>query len=331
MRLTLTLGVLGVVMTLGIVFAFIPPQPFNNPQPNLLLTVTVSPTAAPISEVTETSESSSLDEVLANARAFTGTNEDWKTMYPDGFIYEFEDEISMVLVPAGCFTMGSTEEQIDYTVSLFPEVTRDAYTDETPTTHVCFAEPFWIDLVEVTQGDFVRLDGQAADENYFEGDNRPRESITWAEALAFCQSRGVRLPTESEWEYAARGPESLIFPWGNEFIADNVVYRENSDDQTADVGSRPEGRSWVGAYDLAGNVWEWLSTLYIDYPYPTDANGFVVDTGQEDLERVYSRTLRGGAWLSSSNHIHPAARNWSFRNDGDATTGFRCARDLESE
>ena len=132
----------------------------------------------------------------------------------------------MVLVPVGCFMMGSS----------------DGKADEAPVHEVCFDAPFWIDVYEVTNAQFG-TSGQ------FDGDDRPREMMNWQRALAYCQSRGARLPTEAEWEYAARGPDSLIYPWGNAFIADNVVYFLNSENRTWDVGSRPQGVSWVGAYD----------------------------------------------------------------------------------
>lgn len=83
------------------------------------------------------------------------------------------------------------------------------------------------------------------------GDERPVENITWFEAHTFCELRDTRLPTEAEWEYAARGPDNLNYPWGNEFEEDFVVYQNNSDDQTATVGSRTPGASWVGTLDMS--------------------------------------------------------------------------------
>ncbi len=236
------------------------------------------------------------------------------------------DGVPMVLVPAGCFTMGSTEEQIDYAMTLSSGNGRELYANETPTTRVCFAEPFWIDLYEVTQGDFARLGGQAANENYFDGENRPRATITWYEARGFCTLRGARLPTEAEWEYAARGPDSLIYPWGNTFVAENVVYSRDASQATADVSSIDAGRSWVGAYDLSGNVWEWTSTLYAEYPYPTDSSGFISDDGREDENSTDVRVLRGGSWLNNDNLLRASNRDWDDPSGRDGSVGVRCAR-----
>jgi hypothetical protein len=200
------------------------------------------------------------------------TNADWT---PIG--REF-DGVPMVLVPAGCFMMGSDSGR----------------NDEKLVHEQCFDEPFWIDQYEVTQAQFVRLGGVKAENNRFSGDNRPIERITWFEARDFCELRGGRLPTEAEWEYAARGVDGLVYPWGNEWNANNAVYNRSSEQGTADVGSIPAGKSWIGAYDMSGNVWEWTSSLYESYPYD-GSDGRERDTGNStDVRRV----LRGGSWVN---------------------------------
>ncbi|MCU0463837.1 MAG: SUMF1/EgtB/PvdO family nonheme iron enzyme, partial [Anaerolineae bacterium] len=164
-------------------------------------------------------------------------NDDWTPVERE------VDGVVMVLVPAGCFMMGSTIGD----------------SDERPVHETCIEKPFWLDKTEVTQAQFAANGGMKANSNAFNGDNRPVEQITWFEAEAYCrEQRGGRLPTEAEWEFAARGPDGLVYPWGYEFIAENVVYSQNSNRQTAEVGSRPGGESWVGALDLSGNVWEWV-------------------------------------------------------------------------
>jgi formylglycine-generating enzyme required for sulfatase activity len=123
--------------------------------------------------------------------------------------------------------------------------------DERPAHQYCFNEPFWIDKFEAVQGDFERLSGAKVDLNKFSGALRPVEHVTWFEAQAFCQQRGGSLPTEDEWEYAARGPDSLEFPWGNEMNMDLLSYDRVEDPETENVGSYPDGASWVGALDPA--------------------------------------------------------------------------------
>lgn len=215
------------------------------------------------------------------------------------------DGVTMVQVPAGCFNMGS----------------EDISDDERPVNQQCFDGPFWIDRTEVTQADFERLNGQKANPNAFDGDQRPVESITWLEARDFCALRGMRLPTEREWEYAARGPDNLIYPWGNEGSSANAVWRDNSNGQTAPVGSRSAGVSWVGALDMSGNVWEWVSSLHQSYPY-------VGSDGREDLDdRTDFRVLRGGSWGVNITDLLGAAIRFRVNPAfGNSDFGFRCAR-----
>jgi formylglycine-generating enzyme required for sulfatase activity len=269
---------------------------------------------------------STYEDAIARAAAAVNNNDDWQQFYPEGFEQEFDD-VAMMLVPAGCFTMGSSDEQIDYALTLFTgSGGASYYADEQPTTHVCFAEPFWIDKYEVTNAQFTQFNGIAANDSSWTESNRPRDNVLWAEARDFCALRDARLPTEAEWEYAARGPDSLIFPWGNEFSAENVIYADNAD-EAAEVGSRLAGVSWVGALDMSGNVWEWVSTLYESYPYPVDDNGYIIDDGREEVDSAEARVVRGGSWYATDDGVRAADRI-----AGNATArlygGFRCVREV---
>lgn len=269
--------------------------------PTRVNTVT-APTASDAQTPTQTAESPLL-VALNTARTFEGTNADWQALYPDGFQHRFEDGVPMVLVPVGSFTIGANPQ----------------YPDEENGDPIEFVEPFWIDLTEVTQGDFERLGGTKANPHGFEGLQRPVESINWAEATAFCALRGARLATEAEWEYAARGPDEWTYPWGNVWDERNTVWNRSFEQGTADVGSFPAGRSWVGAFDLSGNVWEWVSSVYADYPYD--------ESHEDDTDSDASRIVRGGSYDSDSIDNHRSGNrvgvSATSRYDDN---GFRCVR-----
>ncbi|MGD8455895.1 MAG: formylglycine-generating enzyme family protein [Anaerolineales bacterium] len=254
-------------------------------------------------------------------------NDDWTP-----YIEEF-DGVKMALVPVGCFDMGSTDEQVSGAVRLCELVRgegnciRAHFQDEQPLTTYCFTEPFWIDIYEVTNV-------QYGSSGKWAGDDLPREQVTWTEAVAHCQSRGGRLPTEAEWEYAARGPDGLVFPWGDKFKRDlanscdksclfNMIGTHVDDGypDIAPVGSFPGGASWVGAMDMAGNVWEWTNSIYMDYPYNT-ADGREADGSIDNTSR---RVLHGGAWFHTSPvYLRGAARYEVWPDYSDSVLGFRC-------
>jgi formylglycine-generating enzyme required for sulfatase activity len=220
-------------------------------------------------------------------------NSDWKPFYQSFYGYK------MALVPIGCFMMGSMDGQ----------------SDEKPVNQQCFDQPFWIDLYEVTNE-------QYGSEGYFRGETRPRDSVTWFEARDFCARRGARLPTEREWEFAARGPSNYLYPWGNLFIAVNAIFNRTLDLGTTKVGSKRGGRSWVGAFDLSGNVWEWVSSINQHYPYKAD-------DGREmnnDNGRI-QRSLRGGSWLNLDFIMRSANRDYGDPTFQINNIGFRCVGD----
>lgn len=243
------------------------------------------------------------------------------------------DGVEMVQVPAGCFWMGSIITE-----------------DEQPVNEVCFNESFWIDRFEVTDEQYKDKGGKPgwlmascdldedktlSDEEWSKCARLPLQRITWPDARDFCDARdgviddppglGVRLPTEAEWEYAARGPNSLKYPWGNELFLDYVAYSGSFVDP-AEVGEdhRPKGQSWVGAYDLSGNVWEWVSTVYSQsqFPYPYDP-----DDGREDLQQTdVPRVWRGGGESGDfADWFRVSARDGDLAYRPLYNQGFRCA------
>jgi formylglycine-generating enzyme required for sulfatase activity len=166
----------------------------------------------------------------------------------------------------------------------------------------------------------------------FADKDHPVVHVSWHDAVAYCIWAGGRLPTEAEWEYAARGPEGYVYPWGNTFDADRLNFcdanctlndeEESSDDGyefTAPVQSYPNGGSWVGAINLAGNVWEWVADWYSDnyYTRSTIRNPQGPESGQY-------KVLRGGSWVSHEWYIRASNRARYEPEGTDDNDGFRC-------
>ena len=264
----------------------------GTPIPSVIPTVTVSPTR----DTMTPTPTESIRPVTMNS--------DWMP-HPQRF-----DGVTMMLVPPGCFTMGS----------------EDGDSDEQPIHEVCFDEPFWIDRHEVTMDQYFYLGGAILYDDYWYPseyrDVYPRVDIPWFYATEFCYLRRARLPTEAEWEYAARGPDSLVYPWGNEFIQQNY---SDSMEWLPIVGNHPDGVSWVGAYDLSGSVWEWTSTIYDQGEYSYPYNG---SDGREVYDGESPRVVRGGSWLSNGDYVTSAYRGWVDPRYGRLDVGFRCVRGL---
>jgi len=213
--------------------------------------------------------------------------------------------VEQVWVPPGCYERGSD-----------PLEDLRASADETPRHTTCISNGFWLDRTEVTNdayekfvrggwyGDRTRWSdaGWASIRkdhlpyNYdflkqYMDPRQPRVKVTWYEADAYARWRGGRLPTEAEWEWAARGPESRRYPWGPAFDRGLVNSAYEDRRATVPVGSYPGARSWVGADDMAGNVAEWVADGYDPHAYRTAPrlDPFVPPNG---LRHV----LKGGAW-----------------------------------
>ena len=312
----------------------IPATHTPSPPPTRTVTITPSPEAlkeeqADLFAVLEPSLTTA-DCLAAGVPeiACTGvsTNEEWVPV-----IREFGG-IPMALVPAGCYTMGSTAEQIEQYLTMMD--LPDLYKDERPAHPQCFQEPFWIDVYEVTNGFYGSY-------GFWRDNDQPRESVTWFEANTYCTTRGGRLPSEAEWEYAARGPDNLIYPWGNPFDGSRLNFCDaNCQDPgsdpsiddgyafTAPVGSYPAGVSWVGAFDMAGNVWEWVSTSLQPYPYyPDDGR----EVNPEQLDSTSTMAVRGGGRLDPDYVVRTTNRNERMAHYFDPRFGLRCARAFDSE
>ena len=237
------------------------------------------------------------------------------------------DDPGMVLVPVGSFMMGSEDDGQD---------------DELPVVEQPMIHPFWIDRTEVTRAMYTNCVKAAkcletSVSNSSTRDNQPINRVTWFQAHDYCVWRGGRLPTEVEWEYAARGPDNRIYPWIGGFDPANVVYQGNSNNQTADVGSRPGGASWVGALDMSGNVREWVNTIYdiLDLngnPTKTFIYPYQKDDREDTKNTTAPRVIRGGSFENDSQNprLRATYRNWTLKpSDISDYFGFRCAADYK--
>ena len=222
------------------------------------------------------------------------------------------DDMVMVYVPAGEFQMGSETGQ-----------------DNEKPVHTVAVDGFWLDRTEVTNAQYGKCvtagkcyPSQFAVSSYLNGATQPVAGMSWHAAVAYCEWAGGRLPTEAEWEYAARGPEGSKYPWGSnwqEKVANcNESICKDGYEYTAPVGSFPRGASWVGALDLAGNVWEWVADWYGDYPSGRQVN----PTGPQNGDY---RVLRGGSWVSNEEGVRGAQRYKYMPNNTYGNNGLRCA------
>ena len=211
----------------------------------------------------------------------------------------------------------------------------DGFDDEQP-VHEVTLDAFWIDRTEVTNAQFA---GCVADEacqppsdtssytrdNYYGNDefaDYPVIYVSWNDASEFCEWAGGRLPTEAEWEYAARGPEGFTYPWGTNGPSSGLLNFDGNVEDTSEVGTYPDGASWVGALDMAGNVWEWVNDSY-------DGGYYAVSPGENPPGPVSGeyRVLRGGASFSNVLNARSSDRNDYLPDDRLGFVGFRCAQE----
>ena len=183
----------------------------------------------------------------------------------------------MVNVDGGEFTMGN-----------------DRGDDYEKPAHETTVKPFFIDKYEVTcerYARFVKEKNYPAPPQWKNGTfpagwaRRPVTGVAWDDANAYAQWAGRRLPTEEEWEFAARGTKGWRYPWGNEWISGAANAGSNSNHQLADVGEYSKGASPFGAFDMVGNAWEWTASKLTAYP-----GGHIPQQPKELM------VIRGGSW-----------------------------------
>ncbi|MDR4509077.1 MAG: formylglycine-generating enzyme family protein [Candidatus Brocadiaceae bacterium] len=287
---------------------------------------------------------------------------------------------NMIIIPEGPFYMGSTKQDIEKLLDLDRNVEMARFENEVPQRKVSLSA-YLIDKYPVTNAEYKNFidsggylkkelwseDGWSylLKENPLEGDGLncffkteeqdcPVVNVSWYEADAFARWAGKRLPTEAEWEKAARGTDGRIYPWGNEFEISRLNCSEAKIEKPTPVTKYPQGQSVYGCFDMAGNVWEWTADWYDSHYYQNAPNkdpqgpavaeddpyfGRPEEVGVSIYELKPSpsgkklmecKVLRGGSWNGSGIiHIRCSNRDYdepAYKND---TIGFRCARSLE--
>ena len=257
------------------------------------------------------------------------------------------DGAVMVFVPGGSFLMGSSEAELEAAFELCEQYRgeghcRQAWFENEAPQHEVTLDSFWIDRTEVT---YAQYDQCVADGicnpvdclSRFQPEDplRPVGCITWPDPQVYCKWAGARLPTEAEWEYAARGPEGFIFPWGNPFDPTRLNYCDinctypwkdygfdDKHDETSPGGTFDAGSSWCGAQDMAGNSFEWVSDWYDPNYYANSPshNPQGPESGEQHI-------IRGG-----SAHWFPPYQRGAKRTGVSplvlyASSGIRCAAD----
>ncbi len=228
-----------------------------------------------------------------------------------------KDGAPLVLVPAGVFTMGS-----------------DGGDDDEFPIHRVQLDAFYIDKFEVTNGQFAKfVDAIQSEPPWgFEDQDtpviradHPVRWVSWFEAVGYCFWAGRRLPTEAEWEKAARGVDGRVYPWGNDHPTPvHAVY--NRLKTVSAIGTREIGKSPYGVYDLAGNLYEWVmdwyeADYYANFAYETGVNPRGPNSGTTKVQR-------GGSYANSSYRIRSSYRAKGDPLEQHQRVGFRCAQDI---
>ncbi len=279
--------------------------------------VTYSPPDDVLPMVTIVPEHGAADDSVINPEDFTEAQTMRQAYGAISTKIREADGMEMVYVPEGNFIMGSDE----------------GYSNEKPEREV-YLEAFWIDKYEVSNAQFARCVTAGYCQNQDDIDfgnpkmgDYPVVLVDWDQANAYCAWVGGSLPTEAQWEKAARGPNGNEYPWGNESpTCDLANYNNGSDEKPryciagiSQVGSFPMGASYYGAMDMAGNVWEWVYDWYAFYTVTEMPNPGSQHNGSE------KKVIRGGSWGNDSMNIRSAFRYITDPSKGSNLVGFRCA------
>ena len=250
------------------------------------------------------------------------------------------DGMSMLLVPAGQFLMGSTRSEVEAASALCLTVGDNdpcglgEFANEMPQRSI-YLDAFYIDETEISNDAYRRCvaagacdrpdyrGGRYAPPGYYDdplfGDY-PVVHVRWDQARAYCGWAGARLPTEAEWEKAARGTEGFAYPWGNQFDPNLANTQEGGGDRLRPAGSYPAGASPYGVLDMAGSLWEWVEDWF-DPGYYSE----MPDRNPPPAPAGTDKVLRGGGYSSFRHYARTTNRGFENPNTSSAYRGFRCA------
>jgi len=251
-------------------------------------------------------ENRKLQETLERGEAL-------KIAPPQAPLQKRSDGAEMVSIPAGEFWMGSEDADASFDEKLRRRVYLDA---------------FQIDKFEVTNAlyrKFMEATNRESPQYWYDskwnGLQQPVVGVSWDDAWAYCSWAGKRLPTEAEWEKAARGTDGRKYPWGEQWDSSRANSSETKIGKTVAVGSYSGGVSPYGVHDVAGNVWEWVEDWYDEglYQHSPDHNPKGSESGQQ-------RVVRGGSWYLNARYSRTSGRLKYLPSARFFTIGFRCGQ-----
>ena len=219
---------------------------------------------------------------------------------------------NMSWIPSGEFMMGCNSEL------------SKCYGEEKPMNKVLITKGFCMDKKEVTQGEYEKVIG--TNPSYFKdcGKNCPIDSVFWDDAKDYCTKLNKRLPTEAEWELAARGGTNTKYFWGNDMNGDYTWYGGNSKSKPEPVGLKKPNQ--YGLYDMIGNVWEWTYDFHDSKWYKRMPLIDPLNNKMKKNETIERHVVRGGSWLYFSDFLRTSVRMGLKVKNKCIPVGFRCAK-----
>ncbi|CCQ90868.1 conserved exported hypothetical protein, DUF323 [Nitrospina gracilis 3/211] len=280
---------------------------------------------------------------------------------PSSAFAESSSPENMVLINASGFVRGMDADKARLlkegsgSTALTP-MSEEAFRDEGP-ARMIYLDSYYIDKFEVSNAqytEFIMATDYPApaywDHHELNKPDYPVTGVNWFDANAYCHWANKRLPTEAEWEKAARGPAGFLYPWGNGLDYSKANFARGKRGETyitQPVDSHPEGKSYYGVYNMAGNVFEWVQDWYDPNYYKTSKD--VRNPKGPDLDPIpgtagnlppgqaggngKKKVIRGGSWFAPAQSVTTTHRFWNdpMNNSYGVGLGFRCARDFEEQ